>query len=315
MLSRDAKLKATFGILGAALCAGCATSSALDQAEDRDIAPESAIATNVTPARTIAAPNLLTTPAADQSDDKTLASSPLHRVNTGFGPKTGSSDIILHNYIGAISPSFGPPALNIVSAFNEQASPISAETGLRLNGDLLAIDQLSTAPALTAIRGQLGAQRLSYGTLGQERYEARLNLAAPSSVTGLNFDLGFVPSLSYAQEGDFSVRRVGAEFRLGQDIDQRGNYGDLPGWYLFAGADGEAVIFNNNTASNGLGLINGLQLRDQVTVGDIQAGLNVRRYGTNIAFNYIRREVEYELNSETLRRDEDFGGITFTWRR
>lgn len=205
------------------------------------------------------------------------------------------------------------PELKVLTPYDEAHVPTSGLSRERVNG--LGLDEWTSSPALNAVRGSLAVQRQSYGTLGQESYNAEFTFAAPSAKTGLNFDLGLVPSLGYAQEGDFIVRRVGAEFRFGQDIDQRGNYNGLPSWYFFAGADGEAVIFNNSTAGNGLGLIDGLQLRDQVTVGDIQAGLNLRYGGTNVAFNYIRREVEYEFNSENIRRDEDFGGITFTWRR
>ena len=205
------------------------------------------------------------------------------------------------------------PELKVLTPSDEAHVPTSGLSRERVNG--LGLDEWTTSPALNAVRGNLAVQRQSYGTLGQESYNAEFTFAAPSAKTGLNFDLGLVPSLGYAQEGDFIVRRLGAEFRFGQDIDQRGNYNGLPSWYFFAGADGEAVIFNNSTAGNGLGLIDGLQLRDQVTVGDIQAGLNLRYGGTNVAFNYIRREVEYEFNSENIRRDEDFGGITFTWRR
>lgn len=202
---------------------------------------------------------------------------------------------------------------SLVSGFNEVEAPQTLLTGYRT--DILATNGWSGALGLQTLRGQLGAQRLAYGTLGQERYDAQFSFSAPSQATGLAFDIGLVPSLSYAEEGDFQTRRIGAEVRLGQDIDQRGNDAGLPSWYFFAGADGEAIIFNNSSASGGLGLVNGLQLRDQVTVGDIQAGLNIRRYGTNFAFNYIRREVEYELNGDMLQRNEGFGGITLTWKR
>lgn len=193
----------------------------------------------------------------------------------------------------------------------------SSETLLSgFHTDFLDLDNWSASPGLIGLKSQLGLQRLAFGTLDQQRYDAEFSFSAPRETTGLNFDIGVVPSASYAQEGDFTVRRVGAEFRLGRDIDQRGNNAGLPSWYLFAGADGEAVIFNNSSAGRGLGIVNGIQLRDQVTVGDIQAGINVRRYGTNFAFNYVRREVEYDLNSqETIRRSEDFGGITLSWRR
>lgn len=175
----------------------------------------------------------------------------------------------------------------------------------------------SSNSVLTIVNGRLNAQRLSGPNYSREAVNAELSFSAPSEFTGLSFDIGVVPRASLASEGDFSVRRIGAEFRLGQDIDQRGNNLGLPSWYIFAGADGEAVIFNNNTGQLGLnlGVVDGLQLRDQVTVGDIQAGLNVRHFGTNFAFSYIRREVEYELGADRTQRDEDFGGITLSWRR
>lgn len=183
--------------------------------------------------------------------------------------------------------------------------------------DRLSETQWSATPALRALYGQRNAQRLSSNLpLQIERYGAQFEFAAPSEVTGLRFDIGVVPRASYVEDGNFSTRRFGGEIRLGQDIDHRGNSYGLPSWYLFAGADGEAVIFNNGSAGSGLAMINGLQLRDQVTVGDIQAGLNVKRYGTNFALSYIRREVEYEVNdAERIERNEDFGGITLSWRR
>lgn len=292
-------------ILSAITCTGCTAFVA----EEYPVAHYSEAAPiEMTHAMRVAVPAPLGTPIRQTSNN-----------NAPPKPSLGALHArdVLVEYGVDLPPSFGHSAdyttastdLGIVSPFNEKAVPGSLLTGFR-------IDSLDTgAPGLRALRGQLGAQRLVYGTLGQERYDAEISFAAPRSVTGLNFDIGLVPSASFAEEGNFATRRIGAEFRFGRDIDQRGSNAGLPGWYFFAGADGEAVIFNNATASNGFGLVNGIQLRDQVTVGDIQAGLNVRRYGTNLAINYIRREVEYELNSEVFRRNEDFGGITLTWRR
>jgi len=173
----------------------------------------------------------------------------------------------------------------------------------------------SSNPAVRVFQGGVDAQRL--GGAGYERngFDAQFAFAASSEFTGLRFDLGLVPRATFVDEGNFSVRRVGAEFRLGQDIDQRGSQEGLPSWYFFAGADGEALIFNNSSAGGGLGVIDGVQLRDQVTVGDVQAGLNLRRYGTNLSLSYIRREVEYRSSSIDFKRGEDFGGLTLSWRR
>jgi len=304
------------GLLGALACTGC-TAFVAEEYPAASYASSAPIET--THAMRVAVPAPIGTPVRKKSVSP-LKGAPELDVQIQIEQARNT----LVEYGVDLPPTYSSVAFNgasvgstggyiIVSPFNEASKPGSLLSGFR--SDILDIDHWSSSPGLRALRGQLGAQRLSYGTLGQQRYDAEISFAAPSEATGLNFDIGLVPSASYAQEGDFSVRRVGAEFRLGQDIDQRGNNQGLPSWYFFAAADGEAVIFNNASAGSGLALVNGIQLRDQVTVGDIQAGVNIRSYGTNFAFNYIRREVEYELNSETIQRNEDFGGITLTWRR
>jgi len=301
----------SIGIMSAFACTGCTAFVA----EEYPAAPYSGAAPiETTHAMRVAVPAPIGTPMPKAS----RAAAPNVEPTTRFRVEQARETLV--EYGVDLPPTFdtfdsfeNPAGLTFVSPFNGTPAPNSLLTGFRT--DILDVDGWSASPGLRALRGQLGAQRLSFGTLGQQRYDAEFSFAAPREATGLNFDIGLVPSASYAQEGDFSVRRVGAEFRLGQDIDQRGNSYGLPSWYFFAGADGEAVIFNNIAAGGGLGLVNGLQLRDQVTVGDIQAGLNIRRYGTNFSVNYIRREVEYELNSETIQRNEDFGGVTLAWRR
>lgn len=195
----------------------------------------------------------------------------------------------------------------------ERGASLTLSTAVRLN----VSDEpgWSSNPAVRVFQGGVDAQRLGGARYQRSGFNAQLAFAASSEFTGLGFDLGLVPRASIVDEGNFSVRRVGAEFRLGQDIDQRGSDIGLPGWYFFAGADGEALIFNNTSAGNGLALIDGVQLRDQVTVGDMQAGLNLRRYGTNLSLSYIRREVEYRSNSVDFKQGEDFGGLTLSWRR
>ncbi len=301
-------------MIGTMACTGCTAFVA----EEHPIAPyaSASVSVETTHAMRVAVPAPL---GASSASAPRIINVPTRQLPS---PSVEDAKKTLVEYGVELPPTYGAtpvydartPAFAATSPFNNAKVPGTELSGLRF--DILAVDGWSASPGLRTLRGQLGAQRLVFGTLGQERYDATFAFAAPRERTGLNFDIGVVPSASYAQEGDFSVRRVGAEFRLGQDIDQRGSDAGLPSWYFFAGADGEAVIFNNSAAGSGLGLVNGIQLRDQVTVGDIQAGINIRQYGTNFAFNYVRREVEYDLNStETIRRNEDFGGITLTWRR
>lgn len=195
----------------------------------------------------------------------------------------------------------------------EGRASLTLSTDVRLN--VSSEPGWTSNAAVRVFQGGVDAQRLGGARYDRNGFNAEFAFAASSEFTGLGFDVGLAPRASIQDEGNFSVRRVGAEVRLGQDIDQRGSQSGLPSWYFFAGADGEALIFNNASAGTGFGVIDGVQLRDQVTVGDVQAGLNFRRYGANLSFSYIRREVEYNSNSIDFKRGEDFGGLTLSWRR
>ena len=73
-------------------------------------------------------------------------------------------------------------------------------------------------------------------------FAAEFALDAPSEVTGFGFDLGVVPRLAYSEEGILRRRSFGGEVRIGQNFDKRGH--EAPhSWYIFAGADGEALTY------------------------------------------------------------------------
>ncbi|MEM6898568.1 MAG: hypothetical protein AAF583_02195 [Pseudomonadota bacterium] len=300
-------LFSTLGILGALACEGC-TFFVMD---DYDyVAPsQGQIVLTPSSAMLLAAPGPLGSAGLSAVSPPRL--SPNERIDLV------ENILIDYGIVIPDRPRFGSTNLTgpVYLTGSSDQPGLSFTSSLRFNP--IESTDWSSNPVLGIVNGRLNAQRLSGPNYSREAVNAELSFSAPSEFTGLNFDIGLVPRASIASEGEFSVRRIGAEFRLGQDIDQRGNALGLPSWYIFAGADGEALIFNNTTADLGfnLGVVEGLQLRDQVTVGDIQAGLNVRRYGTNFAFSYIRREVEYILGAEQLERDEDFGGLTISWRR
>lgn len=56
-------------------------------------------------------------------------------------------------------------------------------------------------------------------------------------------------------------------------------------------------------------------MTDQVTVGDLQAGLSIQRAGGELSLSYIRREMKFSDRNRSLSDTEDFAGITFTMRR
>ena len=102
-------------------------------------------------------------------------------------------------------------------------------------------------------------------------------------------------------------------FRTGQNFDQRGADVEAKSWYFFAGADGEALVYE---PYGDRGWTNSMALRDQVTVGDMQAGLSLTQGGGQLSVSYIRREISYNERGMQGREDvENFAGISFTLRR
>ena len=143
---------------------------------------------------------------------------------------------------------------------------------------------------------------------------AEIAISAPREVTGLKFDVGVAPRIAVREEGEILTRRVGGEVRIGQNIDILDRNGQPQGWYIFAGADGEALVWDAD--ANGFRpSLGDMSLTDQVTVGDLQAGVSVQRSGGELSLSYIRREVKYSDRNVSISETEDFAGVSFTMRR
>lgn len=147
----------------------------------------------------------------------------------------------------------------------------------------------------------------------QKQLKAELSFLALKEQTGLGFDVGISPRVAITRDGQFASRRFGGEVRIGQNFDKRGEAGPESGWYLFAGADGEALVWEPDQAGGVRG--GDVALRDKVTVGDIQAGVSIQRGPGQLSLSYIRREVEYHERNLGASENEDFAGVTFTVKR
>ncbi|MGB3624877.1 MAG: hypothetical protein WA989_03555 [Henriciella sp.] len=179
------------------------------------------------------------------------------------------------------------------------------------SGDLSTL-KLSNTAGIRNFETRRNTQNLLKPVRETRDFGAAVAFSAADSQTGLGFDLGFVPRVSVSQDGEFEHRRVGGEVRIGQNFDQRGKDIDAAGWYLFAGADGEALVYEPDNERN---LTNRVALRDQVTVGDMQAGVSFTRGDGQLSLSYIRREVEYKERGIRGDETEDFAGVSFTIRR
>lgn len=142
---------------------------------------------------------------------------------------------------------------------------------------------------------------------------AEIAIAAPKETTGLNLDVGVAPRFSVVENGDLTSRRVGGEVRMGTSLGIISNKLKTPeGWYIFAGADGEALVWDAQGITPNF---NDMALTDKITVGDLQAGVSVQRAGGELSLSYIHRNVKYADRNGSIETKEDFAGLSFTMRR
>ncbi len=207
--------------------------------------------------------------------------------------------------------------------------PVSGEPSAELSGELaFAFDPpvptrrgmsegLTARLFVTDPMAELAALRESRALQDVPRevrgLSAKWSLSAPAAQTGFGFDVKVTPRVSFSQDGDLAVRRIGGEVRIRRAFDQRGNNSVIRSWSLFAGADGEALVWEPDLG--GRMSVNGMALRDRATVGDLHAGIAFQSGLGQLALSYIRREVEYRDRALRASETEDFAGLTFSLRR
>ena len=174
----------------------------------------------------------------------------------------------------------------------------------------------SSSGALSAVAAERSATAALNPALTKVEKDiaAEVAFSAPREMTGLKFDVGVAPRIAVREDGEILTQRFGGEVRIGQDFNLLDSNGQPQGWYLFAGADGEALIWDADR--NGFTpQLDDMALTDQVTVGDLQAGVSIQRGGGQLSLSYIRREVKYRDRNGGFSENEDFAGISFTMRR
>lgn len=129
------------------------------------------------------------------------------------------------------------------------------------------------------------------------------------------FDIQLMPRASVSFTDESSSAVVGALVRIGNDLREDS---DLKAntWYMFAGADAEAVTYSPNSVSR---ITSGeFHLQDRIIVGDAQAGVGYKIGDADVSLGYFRREVTSfgrELDSNGVTFKEDAAALSFTWRR
>jgi hypothetical protein len=182
-------------------------------------------------------------------------------------------------------------------------SPNRFSTDLRSSARFRAMD-LATPLPLRSEEGDTLAAEFSFSASGER--------------TGLGLDVEVAPRAQIdATRGGNNVARTGAEVRVGQNLvgrDQRGANVLPPAWYFFIGADNEALVWNVGDRK----AMDGLTLRDQVTVGDLQAGVAWRApLGAQFSLGLVEREMSYSGvgNTQSISITDRFAAFSFTMKR
>ena len=128
-------------------------------------------------------------------------------------------------------------------------------------------------------------------------------------------DLQLIPRASLNFGDEHSSALVGAVVKIGQDLREI-DPNDTSRWYVFAGADAEALTY---TADGPSRLTAGrFNLQDKIIVGDAQAGFGYKIGDADIALTYIRRDVNsfgLEPGDSAISYTEDAAALSLTWRR
>jgi hypothetical protein len=191
-------------------------------------------------------------------------------------------------------PIFGPPVRvgNDFSPTN-MASPLAAAR--------FEVLDLSTPAPVRGMRGDSWGGQVEFSASGES--------------TGLGLDLSFTPRAQIERNrAGNNVARTGAEFRVGTNLvdrDLRGKKATAPSWYFFVGADNEALVWNVADQR----AMDGASLRDQATVGDLQAGIAwTTGEGAQFSLGLVERELRYNdlAGNSDVEIRERFAAFSYT---
>lgn len=240
----------------------------------------------------------------------------------GHGPLNAPSTTIasiigIEGSIEAAHQLYGTPGSLVTVQTAPAPRPAFSLTGTGYEGGLVSQNNFAwgASHSLSAVAAEIATTRYGQPVEASRDMSLGLSIDAPSNRTGLGFDVSLVPRYAVRDEGDLSTQRVGGEVRFGRSLDLVSEGGSPEGWYFFVGADGEALVWDNSRSMPSLGDLLDMQLTDQVTVGDLQAGFSIQRGPGQLSLSYIRREVKFDDRNRSLKDSEDFAGITFTMRR
>ena len=190
--------------------------------------------------------------------------------------------------------------------------PVQSSVDLIGAIDVPRLDLPPQAVGSTLFRLDLSDPSCLTGDLCERRDTDTLDFGLSRSIaatrdSGIDLVLRPRASVRFDDEGSRSAL-VGAVVEIGEDL-REGSEFSANTWYLFAGADAEALTYSPDSLSR---FNNGtFHLQDRIIVGDAQAGVGYRIGDADVSVSYLRREAQ----AEGLSFTEDAAALSFTWKR
>lgn len=120
-----------------------------------------------------------------------------------------------------------------------------------------------------------------------------------------------------SDQGDVARQGRGSELRVGRGLVERRDQpeGNASSTYVFVASDNEALAWRPGERNEFGSRSSSLSLQDQVTVGDVSAGVTYEQSGVQASLAYVEREQSTTVGTQSFSQKESFAGVTLTMRR
>lgn len=184
------------------------------------------------------------------------------------------------------------------------SSNFASQSGPQLDLPLEAVGS-------TMFKLDLTSPGCANGSDSCQRRDERLNLGVSDTFrrrSEKGLDLSLTPRASMRFNDEVNSTAVGAVIEIGEDLREGGDIKSNT-WYVFAGADAEALSYSPTSVDR---ITAGqFHLQDRIIVGDAQAGLGYRIGDADVSLSYMRREA----SNEEFKFKEDAAALSITWKR
>jgi len=177
-----------------------------------------------------------------------------------------------------------------------QVAILNDDTG-NIAQNLLAVSGDERSPVVLERGQREAAVALNY----ERRFETRGE--------GDQLDVSLTPRAGVSVGPDGSAAGAGAELRVGRYLAD--GLTDRPSWYVFAGADRRALLYN---PEHGMDFNEAVYLTHREVIGDAQAGIAVRMGEADLSLAYVHREYQHVAGVTSFDETESFGAVTLNWQ-